>query len=402
MIRWRKNWPSRVLAGGLAAALIFSPAVASATCTWHGVISPNVGTGANELRGVAALASNNVWAVGDYFSGTIQKTLVEHWNGTNWTVVSSPNVGTGNNVLARVVALAANNIWAVGYYTSGTVLRNLILHWTGPAGCVPRCSWAVVASPNVGSFSNDLRGIAANSATNMWAVGVWVDSTAIAQTLTLHWNGLSWAVVPSPNVGTKGNRLRGVTAVPGTAFAWAVGDSKNPSGGPHGTLTLLWSGSSWMVVPSPNIPESSTNADTNDELRAVTALASTNVWAVGFYANSTNNSFTLIEHWSGSSWALVPSKNATIYQNELLGIAAVSAMNMWAVGDYQNALASTFLLTEHWNGLGWAGVAAPNFSSTQNSFVTVAVVPGSTSLAPLVWAVGQRASLHALTEVFHC
>src|SRR5437764_621866 len=55
-----------------------------------------------------------------------------------WSVVSSPNVGTSSNVLNGVAVVSANDVWAVGYYSGGT----LIEHWDGT-------SWSVVPSPNV-------------------------------------------------------------------------------------------------------------------------------------------------------------------------------------------------------------------------------------------------------------
>ena len=41
----------------------------------------NVGTSSNFLYGVAAISTNDVWAVG--FCGGYQ-TLVEHWDGSSW------------------------------------------------------------------------------------------------------------------------------------------------------------------------------------------------------------------------------------------------------------------------------------------------------------------------------
>src|SRR3954454_23616981 len=68
---------------------------------WRMVPSPNV----VQLRGVAALATNDVWAVGGY-----PTTLIVHWDGTTWSVVSSPPTGGELNAVA---AVAANDIWAV-------------------------------------------------------------------------------------------------------------------------------------------------------------------------------------------------------------------------------------------------------------------------------------------------
>src|SRR5436305_126985 len=61
-------------------------------------------------------------------------------------------------------------------------------------------TWSVVPSPNVGSSTNVFQGVAAVSASDVWAVGDFVNSSGNDQTLTEHWNGHKWKVVPSPNV----------------------------------------------------------------------------------------------------------------------------------------------------------------------------------------------------------
>ena len=100
--------------------------------------------------------------------------MIEHWNGTSWSVVKSPNVGSDSdgNVLSGVAAVSASNIWAVGSYSKGS----LIEHWNGT-------SWSVVKSPNVGSQFNYLSGVAAVSASNIWAVGDYKSSASPYQTL---------------------------------------------------------------------------------------------------------------------------------------------------------------------------------------------------------------------------
>src|SRR6266702_8897037 len=94
----------------------------------------------------------------------------------------------------------------------GAVLIALLL---APA-VAQAAAWTVVSSPSPGSV-NDLNGVASISANDVWAVG---DTNQ--QTLTEHWNGHKWSVVPSPNVGTHNNELFGVTAVSATDV-WAVG-----------------------------------------------------------------------------------------------------------------------------------------------------------------------------------
>src|SRR5436190_722271 len=109
---------SGVFAGRLtssAAGLAHAPALTDTPTStpnpcapvWSVVSSPNVGINHNLLDGVAVVSANDVWAVGFYVNGSIEQTLVEHWDGGSWSVVSSPNVGTFANVLYGVAAVSA-------------------------------------------------------------------------------------------------------------------------------------------------------------------------------------------------------------------------------------------------------------------------------------------------------
>src|SRR5207302_5459658 len=141
----------------------------------------------------------------------------------NWSVVPSPN-GNSNSVLSGVAAVSANDVWAVG--NSGSQKSGgqaLIEHWNGS-------TWSVVTSPNPGSIYNTLYGVTTVSATDAWAVGFYVNTTGVTQTLIEHWNGSTWQVVKSPSPATMNNELFNVAAV-SASDVWAVGYStNNPSG----------------------------------------------------------------------------------------------------------------------------------------------------------------------------
>src|SRR5205823_198240 len=79
---------------------------------WRYVSSPNPGS-YNIFYAVAAVATNDVWAVDFTFNGSLAQTLIEHWNGSSWSVVSSPNVGSLYNFLQSIAVVAANDVWAV-------------------------------------------------------------------------------------------------------------------------------------------------------------------------------------------------------------------------------------------------------------------------------------------------
>jgi len=170
--------------------------------------------------------------------------------------------------------------------------------------------------------------VAAVSASNIWTVGNYANSSGINQTLIEHWNGTSWQIVSSPNPGSAENFLQGVTAVSATNI-WTVGNYAN-SNGINQTLIEHWNGTNWQVVASPS-PGSS-----NNQLYGVTVVSATNIWTVGNYTNSNGINQTLIEHWNGTNWQIVSSPNAGPYSNDLYGVAAVSASNIWAVGDFDS------------------------------------------------------------------
>jgi erythromycin esterase-like protein len=370
-------------AGALAG---ITPVVASAstveasasTCVgWTGVQPPSPGTNSS-LAGVAVLSPCNAWAVGYFYKGTANQTLIEHWNGTAWKQVTSPNPGgsSDNNFLYGVAATSSTNAWAVGYFLyNGTAYQTLIEHWNGRA-------WKQVTSPNAGgsSHSNVLDAVAATSSTNAWAVGYFYNGTA-DQTLIEHWNGTAWKQVTSPNPGgsSHNNFLEAVAATSSTN-AWAVGYFLY-NGTAYRTLIEHWNGTAWKQVTSPNPGGSS---DSNF-LNGVAATSSTNAWAVGYFYNGAADQ-TLIEHWNGTAWKQVTSPNpggSSDNNNVLDAVAATSSTNAWAVGDYRyNGTYQT--LIEHWNGRAWKQVTSPNPGGSDGNFLYGVAATSSTN----AWAVG--------------
>jgi hypothetical protein len=65
---------------------------------------------------MAAVSANDIWAVGYFYysSGSFfgPHTLIEHWDGSNWSIVGSP--GSASWQLNGVAAVSANDVWAVG------------------------------------------------------------------------------------------------------------------------------------------------------------------------------------------------------------------------------------------------------------------------------------------------
>src|SRR5258708_4212232 len=176
---------------------------------------------------------------------------------------------------------------------SALVVALVVLLQLAPRTFAQTGSWMIVSIPSVPGAT--LSGVAAVSASDIWAVGGQGPNQVNETSLIEHWNGTAWSVVANP--GTVS--LSGVTAL-APNNVWAVGRT-----GSDGTAEILhWNGTRWSVVPSARPP---TYGDIL-RLSAVTAISANDIWAVGidFFTtgegDTTNRS--LAEHWNGSTWSI--------------------------------------------------------------------------------------------------
>jgi hypothetical protein len=356
-----------VAAGTVAAG---AGAASASTCVnWTGVTPVHPTGNGDNFEAVAMPSPCDAWAVGEDVNNGHFNTLVEHWNGTGWQFELSGNPGgvNQNSFLIGVAAVPGASPWAAGFYSNGVASQTLI---ETPKDGV----WQQVPTKNPGGPSDDniFYAVAATSASNAWAVGLY---GAIPQsTLIERWNGSAWSQVRSPDPSATQNILYGVAAT-SARNAWAVGqyvDSQTA----WQTLALRWNGTVWKRVPSQN-PAGPANTN---QLLAVAPVSASSAWAVG-------DEFTggvpqpLIERWDGTEWKSVhaPSPSLSV-PAELTGVTAVSASDAWAVGDYGSS-GATHTLIEHWNGKAWHRVPSPSPGIS-------AVLRGVASSGTSIWAVG--------------
>ncbi|MDQ2905899.1 MAG: hypothetical protein M3Y81_20445 [Chloroflexota bacterium] len=240
--------------------------------------------GFTQLYGVTAVASDNVWAVGENYSADFTQSLVEHWDGSTWKRVPSPNVADENNQLTSISALSASDIWAVGisYGYQGAQLT-LTEHWDGSR-------WSIVPSPDPSRAANTLFGVAAASSNDVWAVGALTpELLPTARTST---GGYKQALDPHP-IQTDG-------------------------------LIEHWNGQSWQVTSFPRLGQ-------QQVLLSITAYSPQDVWAAGTFAVVGAQGqilHGLLVHWDGSTWHSAEDSHAQ-YIN---GIATSVAGGLWSVG----------------------------------------------------------------------
>jgi hypothetical protein len=226
-------------------------------------------------------------------------------------------------------------------------------------------AFAVTPSPNQGTSNNELLGITAVSANDAWSVGYHQAAFCVCsqRTLAEHWNGTSWRIVSTPNPATQSGDydvLKGTAAI-ASSDVWSVGYTGNASSGQDKSLIEHWNGTAWSLVPS-------ANPDYTQDLYGMAAASSSDAWAVGTSFNYSPYGYgALIEHWNGTAWSAVPNPATT----GLYAVAALASNNVWAVGGSQIL---------HWNGTKWSIVSSPQGYYDLQSVAAVS--------ASNIWAVG--------------
>lgn len=239
---------------------------------------------------------------------------------------------------------------------------------TAPAAAAasPTVAWGTTSSAPAGQLGQ-LFGVAAASSDDVLAVGGVNPGEPPTALLTRpyaeHWNGSAWSATSVPlgmvyPSGEQTAQLDGVSELP-TGRGWAVGTVSDPSSLASQTLAYHWNGSAWKRSPTPN-PAGST---LTNELGAVAARASNDVWAVGGEGNSPTASLVL--HWNGSAWNQI-----SVPDIGPLDAVTLAPKRVWIAGGDG---------VDQFDGTTWTQLPAPPKSP---------LITGLAHTATGLWAVG--------------
>jgi hypothetical protein len=362
-----------------------NPAVAATPAATTGFsVVPSPAAPNAFLTGTAAIADNDIWAVGyddvQVAPPAYDSPLAMHFDGTSWSVVPTPTLSSGGPAppeaqFLGVGAVSSNDVWAVGFATGpGNPASSvqLIEHWNGSA-------WSVVAGP--AGEDGELRKVAAISANNVWAIGGGNGSGQLIE----HWNGTAWSIVSNPGL-PSGITDVGTVSVDLAGDIWAL--ASHNTGGPS---LVEFNGTTWTLVANmPTINGEAMNAS------SLTAISPTDVWIAGqgFFTSvvvrsGRNYRIETIDHqavaqWNGTSLSVVPTPTPDPGQtvNTLFsGIAAVSANDIVAVGIIGTAPFGSKTLIEQWDGTSWSIDSSPSPSTYENYLTAVTALSDGTVVA---------------------
>lgn len=236
----------------------------------------------------------------------------------------------------------------------------------------PACGplWRLFSMPVPGVAENNLFDVAVLSPDEAWTVGDYRGGDGVHHALAMHWDGDDWtqSIIPVPG-GT--NTTLHALSILSAVDVWAAGSSYSSAGSSQ-TLIEHWDGTQWQVIPSPNPAQGS-------GLLSLSALTTTDIWAVGYQVVGGRH-HTLTIHWDGSMWSVPASPNPGT-NSDLLGVTALSTSNVWAVGYSLTNGTAEIAMVLHWDGGLWSRAIIPNLPGAI-LYSVKAVSPDN------VWAVG--------------
>lgn len=351
---------ARWAALGAAAAVVVA-GNASAATGWSVASVPQTGN-ATVVYGASARTPTDMWMVGQQFGPTgvaAPLPVAYHWDGSAWSLVTT----AGTTAVARLRAVSASSAgdaWAVGFRDSGHSSLALSEHWNGSA-------WSIVSFPSSTAKHFSLGAVADLGPADAYAVGS--DAGVV-----YHWDGTAWSTQALPDAGFAPSSIAALSATD----VWLVGSGSSATT----AEALHFDGTGWTVVPM----QQPGGADP-PRLNAVTAVAANDIWAVGEVQSLTGpfGVSTLIEHWNGSAWSIVPSPTPAGTLPSLTAVAHRDSGDVYAVGWDQHpdgtGVAEGLIL--RWNGSTWSQDADLT-GYTLSPLYAAATVPGATQ----EWAAG--------------
>jgi hypothetical protein len=231
-----------------------------------------------------------------------------------------------------------------------------------------RDRWHVVTSANKGPHLGNVLYVAADlSSSDAWAVGAWpARSEYLTDTLAEHWNGTAWSIVHTPRTRMPTAELNSIAAL-GSNAVWAAGYEENPGCICGHTIVDYWNGTAWARLKTPNPGVASF-------LSGISAVSAREIWAVGDDWPNQGYDVPLILGWDGKRWTALSLNQYQVAQ--LYAVYAPAHNDAWAFG--YTLKGGTLVL--QWNGTSWAQAAFPD--------TTAQIVSVSGTSANDIWAAG--------------
>ncbi|MHC5024353.1 MAG: hypothetical protein ACYTGG_10665 [Planctomycetota bacterium] len=226
-----------------------------------------------EASAITVITPDDIWVagIGSAIQFAVSAGVVFHWDGSTLEEIGPPpEVYTRSNHLYSIAAVNSNDVWAVGHgrHTGGNY-HLLAYHWDG-SSWQPELGWTPLPGQDV--VSEHLREVLAFPNGDVWAIGdklVLEDGTTHSASMYLKWTGDTWTEIAGPDIGPTWS-----AASSGPDNIWA-----SVPFGEYGGNLAHYDGASWSQVTTASIPQA-----THIGLGGLATSGDCDVWAFGYWA----------------------------------------------------------------------------------------------------------------------
>jgi len=242
----------------------------------------------SEFVAIGCNSTANCTAVGSAVIGGKKTAIAERWTSPTWAASTIPiPEGATSSQLDGVDCLWSNFCVAVGRYTNSTgYIKSLVEFWNGT-------EWSLqTATDPEGAYQSTLLDVACTPTPNRCtAVGGWKNVFGEQFTLVYRFNGVTtWTLQSTPNpTGSIASVFQEVSCATETSCT-ADGSWVSGSGGSNMTLAEAWNGSSWSIQGTPNPAGATFSAFFGLSCRSTACLG------VGWSTNGSGVDTTLAEY----------------------------------------------------------------------------------------------------------
>lgn len=204
----------------------------------------------SEFVAIGCNSTASCTAVGSAMIGGVRTAIAERWTSPTWALSSIPiPEGAKSSQLDGVDCLWSNFCVAVGRYTtSGGSVKSLVEFWNGT-------EWSIqtVTDPE-GAAQSTLLDVACSPTPNRCtAVGGWKNSAYEQFTLAYRFNGVTtWTLQSTSNPSGSIASVFQEVSCPAETACTADGSWVSSGGGSNMTLAETWNGTSWSIQGTPN------------------------------------------------------------------------------------------------------------------------------------------------------
>ena len=314
---------------------------------WSELGGTNTSTFNYRINSLATNASGNIYATGS-FTNDSGNNYVAKWNGSSWVKLGGINGYTFNSPTTD----ASGNVYvAVGFTNVST--KQYVAKWNGS-------SWQELGGANSSTFNGNIFSLSTDARGNVYATGGFTNASG--NNYVAKWNGSSWQELGGTNSSTFNNTINSLIAdAKGNVFAGGHFTNSN-----YKHYVAKWDGSSWQELGGNN------SSTFNSTIYSLTTDTSGNIFAAGSFTNNSN--YNYVAKWNGSNWQVLGKSNSFVSYNlstYIASLATEASGNVYAAGYFANS--SRNIYVAKWDGSNWSEVGSVNrsiFNSTINSLIT--------------------------------